>query len=394
MRDENENATDEGGPLDLLDPSPAPTALKTSRRSVLWGAAALGATTLAATASASPALAADPAAAADDATAGGGGGAAGSGRIDVHHHAIPPQARQWMVDHGLLPPAGGPPWANWTVDSSLAIMDELGIGAAVLSGPAPSEFLANLSPADLQQSTRIGNDALAQVIHDHPSRFGLFAAAPMGNVDVALGEIAYSLDTLHADGVSLNMHAAGQYLGDPMFEPILAELDRRHAVVFTHPYNLPGCGAAPVADFLVDYLADTTRAAVKMLLGGALDRYPNISFILPHGGGYFPLLAGRLQENAYLGAGVTQATAAQAIKRFWYDSAMPISPGATPSLLAAVGSDRLLLGTDFPASTADGARLNVHAIDADPALNANTRRQLNRDNARRLLPALAARMGG
>jgi predicted TIM-barrel fold metal-dependent hydrolase len=386
VRDEND--TDERGPLDLSDASPAPTSLTTSRRSVLRGAAALGATTLAAAATASPALAADPTGAVD-ATGGGG-----SGRIDVHHHAIPPEERQWMVDHGLLPPVGGPPWSIWSVDSALAIMDELGIAAAVLSGPAPSEFLANLSAADLQQGTRIGNDALAQVIHDHPSRFGLFASAPMGNVDVALGEIAYAYDTLHADGICLNMHAAGQYLGDPMFDPILTELNNRRAVVFTHPYNLPGCGAAPVADFLVDFLADTTRAAVKMVLNATLDRFPNIQFILPHGGGYFPLLAARLQEGVYLGAGVSQATATRAIRKLWYDSAMPISPGATPSLLAAVGSDRLLLGTDFPAATADGARLNVHAIDSDPALNSSTRRQLNRDNARRLLPALAARMGG
>jgi 6-methylsalicylate decarboxylase len=384
VRDENViEDSQPSAPLDI--PLPAPL----HRRSVLWGAAALGATTLAA---ATPSAAAPTPAAAPPPAPPARPGPPG-GRIDVHHHAIPPVARQWMVDHGLLPPVGGPPWANWTVDQSLAIMDETGVAAAVLSGPAPSEFQAALTQAQIAESTRIGNDALADVIRTYPARFGLFAAAPLSNVDVALAEIAYAYDTLHADGISLNMHASGHYLGDPAFDPVLAELDRRHAVVFTHPFNLPGCAGAPVADFLVDFLADTTRAAVKMLLAGTLDRFPNIQFILPHGGGYFPLMAARLQLGAYLGAGIGQATAAKAIRRMWYDSAMPISPGFTPSLLAAAGVEKLMFGSDFPASTADGARLNARAIDTDPALNPATRRLVNRENARRLLPALAQRMG-
>lgn len=396
MRDEN--ATDEGLPFDPLDSSPAP-----NRRSLLWGAAALGAATLApsvapsasptATASATPSAAA-PSPAAASAPPASTDTRIPDGRIDVHHHAIPAAAHQWMVDHGLLPPVGGPPWANWTPESSLQIMDETGVAASVLSGPAPSEFLTSLTPAQIQESTRIGNDALGQVINDHPTRFGFFAAAPVTNVDVALNEVAYALDTLHADGVVLSMHAGGQYLGDPVFDPLLAELNRRHAVAFTHPYNLPGCAGAPVADFLVDFLADTTRAAVKMLLAGVFDRFPNIQFILPHGGGLFPLLASRLQLGSYLGAGVSQAVATRAIRRCWYDSAAPISPGATPSLLATVGAEKLLFGSDFPASTADGARLNARAIDTDPALGPLVRRQINRENARRLLPALAQRIGG
>jgi predicted TIM-barrel fold metal-dependent hydrolase len=383
VRDENDTNGEQP-----FDPAPVPTP---HRRMVLWGAAAVGAATAAPTvaqaASPTPAAPAPAVPAAPDSLH-------GAGRIDVHHHAMTPAGRQWLVDHGLLPPVGGPPWATWSVDSSIQIMDATGVSAAVLSGPAPSEFLQNVSPADLATSTRIGNDALAEVVKDYPTRFGFFAAAPLVNVDVALSEISYALDTLHADGVSLNMHASGQYLGDPTFDPVLAELNRRGTVVFTHPYNLPGCGAAPVADFLVDFLADTTRAATKMLLAGTLDRYPNISFILPHGGGYFPLLASRLQLGSYLGAGVDAGTATKAIKKLWYDSALPISPGYTPSLLATAGVEKLLYGSDFPASTADGAKLNARALDADPALGPAGRRLVNRDNARRLLPALAQRMGG
>ncbi|WP_076813508.1 amidohydrolase family protein [Pseudofrankia asymbiotica] len=379
------NDAGDGQAPDDLDVSANP-----NRRTAVLGAAALGAAALTPTAfQVTSAAAADPPSA-DTASSGTFNSA---GRIDVHQHANPPASRQWLIDHGLLPPSGGPPWAQWDLASTLQIMDQTGVAAAVLSGPVPAEFLSGLTADLIREMTRIGNDGLAEVVRSQPKRFGFFAYLPLTQVDIALEAAAYALDTLKADGVSVNMHAAGLYLGDPSFDPVLAELNRRKAVVFTHPFNLAGCGGTPVAEFLVDFLADTTRAAVKMVLAGTLTRFPDIRWILPHGGGFFPYMAGRLQLGTYLGAGVDEATAVRALKRFYYDTAMPTSPHATPSLLAAAGADRILYGSDWPAATADGARLNARAIDTDPFLDAATRRRVNRENAQRLLPALARRMG-
>ncbi|WP_007517766.1 amidohydrolase family protein [Pseudofrankia saprophytica] len=366
---------------DHLVVSPRP-----NRRTAVLGAAALGAAALAPSAL-------QTASASASTTASSASGASNSaGRIDVHQHAMTPAGRQWLIDHGLLPPSGGPPWAQWDLDSTLQIMDETGIAAGVLSGPVPSEFLAGLTADQIREMTKVGNESLAEVVRGHPKRFGFFGFLPLNQVDVALEAAAYALDTLKADGVAVNLHSAGLYLGDPSFDPVLAELNRRKAVVFTHPFNLAGCGGAPVAEFLVDFLTDTTRAAVKMVLNGTLTRFPDLKLILPHGGGFFPYMAGRLQLGTYLGAGVDEATAVRSVKRFFYDTAMPTSPHATPSLLAGAGGDRILFGSDWPAATADGARLNARAVDTDPFLDQATRRRVNRENAQRLLPALARRM--
>jgi len=375
VRHPNED-TGEGQPPGKQDISAKP-----NRRTAVLGAAALGAAALTPTA-----LGATAASAA-------GPGPGPGGRIDVHQHATAPAGRQWLVDHGLLPPSGGPPWAQWDLPSTLGIMDETGISAAVLSGPVPAEFLVGLTPAQLRDMTKVGNESLADVVRSHPDRFGFFGYLPLTNVDIALEALAYALDTLKADGVAVNLHAAGLYLGDPSFDPVLAELNRRKAVLFTHPFNLAGCGGAPVAEFLVDFLTDTTRAAVKMVLAGTPTRFPDLKVILPHGGGFFPYMAGRLQLGTYLGAGVSESVAARSLRRFYYDTAMPVSPHATPSLLAGVGGERILFGSDWPAATADGARLNAHALDNDPFLDPATRRRINRDNALTLLPALAHRMG-
>ena len=321
-------------------------------------------------------------------------GPAVSGRVDVHQHAMTPAAREWLVGKGLLPPVGGPPWARWSLESTLDLMDSTGVDVGVMSGPTPAEFLVGMDSPTVAEITRLGNESMAEIVRDHPTRFGFFAFLPLSHVDVALAELEYSFDTLGADGVALTNQARDAYLGDPAFEPVFAELDRRGAVAFTHPFNLPGCSPALVATFLVDFLADTTRAAVNMVLTGTLERYPDVKVILPHGGGFFPYMASRLQLGAYLGAGVDLATASKSLERFYYDTAMPTSPHATPSLLAAVGADRILFGSDWPAATAEGAAYNARALDDDPALDPPTKQLVNRENALKLLPNVARRLGG
>lgn len=88
----------------------------------------------------------------------------------------------------------------------------------------------------------------------------------------------------------------GEYLGDAAHESLLAELNERSAVISTHPMEIP---SGPVMEglppFMCDFLLDTTRAAINLILHGTLDRYPNLSFILPHGGGFLPYMATRLE---------------------------------------------------------------------------------------------------
>jgi 6-methylsalicylate decarboxylase len=309
-------------------------------------------------------------------------------RIDTHHHATPPELQDWLVRQGILPPdqTHWPRWARWDVESTLAVMDANGIEAGVASTPAPFDIFAD--EAQAKAGARVCNEALAAVVREHPTRFGFFAYLPLPYVEASIDEAAYALDELKADGVLMMTHAGEHYLGDPVFDPVFDELNRRRAVVFTHPLGIPGGPAPGVEDYLADFLLDTTRAALRMIIADTLGRYPDVSVILSHGGGFLPYSAGRLDVDA----GVPPERVAAALRRFYYDTALPTSPYATPSLLAAASPERLLFGTDWNQNTEDGVARYVAALDEDRDLDQGTRRRIYRDNARRLLPDLAARL--
>ncbi len=318
-----------------------------------------------------------------------------AGRIDTHQHILTREMRDWAVAEGLLPPEGGPTWADWTLDGALGTMDANGIAAGVVSAPVPS--MAFHDPATAEEGVRVCNESMSELVAAHPTRFGFFANVATQHTDLALDQIAYALDDLGADGVILMTSADGRYLGDPAFDPLFAELNRRRAVVFTHPETPPegGSGLPGVPDFIADFMFDTTRMALNLIASGTLDRYPDVSIILSHAGGFLPYVLGRAESAARQGEGVgAPGAAAAAARRFYYDTAMPASPYAMPSLLVAADPSRILFGTDWPARPADEVGVITHDHDTDPALDRATRRAIDRTNALRLLPRLATRLAG
>ncbi|MFJ8213197.1 amidohydrolase family protein [Streptomyces sp. NPDC096033] len=149
------------------------------------------------------------------------------------------------------------------------------------------------------------------------------------------------------------------------------------------PASVPG-----LPNFLCDFLLDTTRAAANMIRTRTLDRFPNLSVILPHGGGFLPQIATRME--AFAGAfdpPVDPAAVRDHMHRFYYDTAGPLSPAGT--LLATVDPHRILFGSDWPACPAAVITdLALPALAADPAFTPELRRAVNRENALRLMPGL------
>ena len=319
-------------------------------------------------------------------------GRSAAGRIDTHHHAVPPAMRAWAVEHGLLPPRGGPRWGQWDLNKTLETMDANRIALGVASAPAPSEVFHDKSVA--AAGARVFNESLADLVRDRPTRFGFFAYLPLLHVDVALREAEYALDELGADGVLMMNTAGGRYLGDKVFDPLFEELNRRRAVIMTHPDALPE-DPEPipgVENYIADFMYDTTRCALSLIASGTLDRYPRISVILSHGGGFLPYIAARVERAGRRGEGPDPDAFRRALKRFYYDTAMPVSPYASPTLLGAVGAERVLYGTDWPQVEAHEVAHARRAFDRDPAISPSARAAIDRANALRLLPTVAARL--
>src|SRR4051812_8574972 len=153
-------------------------------------------------------------------------------RIDVHHHLIPPAYLQAIAARGMTEVAGAPLPA-WTPEKSIDLMDRFGIATAVTSIAAPGVSFGNCGEA--RDLARACNEFAAEMAARFPGRFGSFAVLPMPFTEDACREAAHALDVLHADGVGLLGSTEGRFLGDPQFDELMAELDRREAVVFVHP---------------------------------------------------------------------------------------------------------------------------------------------------------------
>lgn len=307
-----------------------------------------------------------------------------TGRIDIHHHALSADVIDLMRAHGLATPA-----LQWSLAATLDMMDANRIEAGVISNVIPCDVLGDAATA--HRLVRQVNEAAAEVVRTHPRRFGFFAVLPLPYVDQALAEAARALDELGADGVALLPHGGDHYLGNPLFDPLFEELNRRHAVALVHPMDLPQGCAADVPAVFADYLLDTTRAAINLITSGTLTRYPEVSIILSHAGGFLPYAASRIEIAAGAMAGVDQATVWDGIRRFYYDLALAV-PAALPSLLAAADPGRILFGTDWSGVPASVVERMTSAFDGAAALDEATRQAINRTNALGLLPALAGRL--
>ncbi|MFE2442477.1 amidohydrolase family protein [Streptomyces sp. NPDC059426] len=307
-------------------------------------------------------------------------------RIDVHQHIVPPIWAETLAAHGL--DSGG--WAipAWSPTDAIAMMDQQGIATGVLSVTSPGVHLG--SDAQARDLARAVNEYGAEVVRGHPGRFGHFASVPLPDVDAALAETAHALDTLGADGVVLMSNTHGKYLGDPDFEPLWAEIDRRGATVFVHPAQppmplLPGTPAP-----LADYVFDTTRTALNLVLNGVMSRYPNMRVILSHGGGFLPYAAYRF--SGLTSTVVDREREAEDIlrdlKRFYFDTALSASPSALPALLAFAEPGHVVYGSDWPFAPQDAGTYYNHYLETYPDYAPGQAEAIDRGNAEALFPHL------
>ena len=305
--------------------------------------------------------------------------------IDLHHHFAPPA---WVTDvrgKPLLQPAN----TRWTAEQSLEDMDRGGVAAAVVSITNPGLWFGDAAQA--RRLARACNEFGATLIRDHPSRFGLFAAMPLPDVDATLAEIAYAYDTLKADGVGLFTSYGGMWLGNPAFRPVMEELNRRRAIVAVHPTAADCCRnlsyAPNVGPGTIEYGTDTTRAIIGVTFNGDSARFPNIRFIWSHAGGSAPFLAGRIDGASANARDAMPNGFLAELRRFHYDVAGAANRGALASLREIVPPSQIVFGTDFPpgGSSASVARsLSELGLFSDDDL-----KQIGRENAVRLLPRFA-----
>jgi predicted TIM-barrel fold metal-dependent hydrolase len=302
-------------------------------------------------------------------------------RIDVHWHLSPPDYIAELVSKRM----GNAALQSWSPAKAIEDMDRGGVATSISSISPPGVSLGD--DAASRRIARLCNDYAARLASDHPGRFGIFVNVPMADNDSALREIEYGMDTLKADGVCLFTSYGDKWLGDPAFAPVYQELNRRKALVYTHPISANCCrNLVPgIGDGAIEWGTDTTRAIARMVFSGAAARYPDIRIIFSHAGGTMPFLVERfinMAKGPQLAAQFPQGFLGAASK-FYYDTAQTSNPSAMSALKKIIPVSQVVFGTDFPYRT---AAEHVKGLAECGVFNAQELRQIDRENALALLP--------
>src|ERR1700757_2594972 len=274
--------------------------------------------------------------------------------IDTHHHFYPPEYQKlWLdwEDARKLPHFPGQ--VAWSKEKAIEEMDKAGIRTAVLSIASTPGVWFDLGADKASQLARDCNDYAAQILRDHPGRFGLFATLSMLDIDKTMKEIEYAFDVLKADGVGLQTNYGDKWLGNAVYKPVFDELNRRKAVVYVHPLVASCCAALSVGvpPAVLEVPHDTTRTVTSLLVSGGFARWRDIKWLFSHAGGTIPMLAGRI--DAFNARRPNRAEFAPdgivaELRRLHYDTANAASALAIAALTALVPTSQITFGSDYP----------------------------------------------
>lgn len=274
--------------------------------------------------------------------------------IDTHAHVYPDHWLDLLEELGTDPATtriarglhAGDDQAD--IARRLAMMDAAGVRVQVLSATPQVPVLDDAG--DAARAARYINDAYAALVARHPDRFIAHATLPLPHVAESLAEIGRTFDDMGFRSAALNAFVgADGSLADPALEPIFAELDRRHAIVYLHPAGL-AAGAASIADHELTWVngapMEDAIATLQLLKADLPHRHPHIRFHVAHLGGDLPFLAQRLEDN-YDDWGSFARSPRESLRQMWFDAANFFTPSLRLAL-EVYGDDRVMMGSDFP----------------------------------------------
>ncbi|MFT4210934.1 MAG: amidohydrolase family protein [Microbacterium sp.] len=306
-------------------------------------------------------------------------------RIDVHAHHMSPDYLALLMElkafeevpvfrlmkHQTLRTDWSPEQDRRHKDFSVRLpdMDAAGVDMQIISAGGGQPYFT--TEAKAVRATQFLNDEYREILSQYPDRFSAFGSIPLPHADAAVSEIARCLDELGFAGIAVSCSAAGIPLDDERFAPVWAELDRRSAVLYVHPGaqidGIVGCGDYHLAP---DYVspAEIAVTASRLVVNGILDRYPNVQIILATLGGGLPFFGQRFdhglhQEHADLYEQLGGFT--PHLRRFHYDTSVLEEPYALRLAAERFGTDRLMLGSDFPRDRVTESVAVAYVAEAD-----------------------------
>lgn len=318
--------------------------------------------------------------------------------IDVHAHAVFAETMGAAGEYGpeLSAAADGSPWFRvgdyvlqgvkyrdspfMDVELRLHRMQQAGIDFQVLS-PNPLTYFHRIDQRQAIEFCRRHNDALAATVAQHRRHLGGLAALPMQNIPAAIAELGRAVGELGLLGgyIGANLPVS---LDSPELDAFYAKVVELDVPLFIHPSPPATEGLEPdprLARFdfeiMLGFAAQETMAAATLIIGGVLDRHPQLDVCLSHGGGAIAFMAGRLASAAgkrpWAPSFLRIEGAFEArLRRLWFDTHVH-DERSLKLLLEVVGGERLVYGSNFAGwDQISNCRQEALAIPADLAGNA------------------------
>ncbi|GLG00740.1 hypothetical protein Alches_07790 [Alicyclobacillus hesperidum subsp. aegles] len=287
---------------------------------------------------------------------------------DVHSHWIPQEVLDWLKTTSAIDAVWeqrvpdkepfltvGGKWsfelkrAFYDLDLYLADQSANGIEHTLVS-PVPQLFLYDVEPEVTKQLAAIYNEALACVVTSHRTHLSGLATLPLNDPDAACHELERAM-ARGLKGAIVGPGVGDIPLSDERFAELWSVADRLGAIVFLHPLlNTDKRIQRLMMPNLIGVPWETTISALDLILGGILDRYPNMRVLLAHGGGFLPYQLGRLNKGYEVWPQIKARLndePASYMRRFWYDSVL-WSAEALQLLCSVAGKERVLPGSDYP----------------------------------------------
>jgi aminocarboxymuconate-semialdehyde decarboxylase len=290
-------------------------------------------------------------------------------RIDVHNHFYPTRflkqlekdgatvgitvekdewGRQILVQYGNRLVTITPPMKN--INQRIEDMEQAGFDMQILTLSIPS---VDIFPVEIGETmARVVNDETAQICRDHPSHFMAFATLPFLDPDRTVKELERCIDELKFQGACIGSNINGMGLDNQLLYPFYERISDYDLPIHIHP-RAPA-DKETYKDYrlgpMIGFEMELCIAVVRLIMGGVMERFPDLKFIVSHLGGAIPYLAERIQKcyEAYPECrGNISGPAKDYLRRFYYDTVSFFEP-ALMCAYSFVGAERLVLGSDYP----------------------------------------------
>jgi len=284
--------------------------------------------------------------------------------IDFHVHALEPTVFQSSTNKtvftgfGANPVTEPRPGAKALIDrmfdakTIIEDMDVRGIDRSVVTS---STVLQGTSWAEAQLDLSLCqrcNDQAAAWVAAHPTRMVGSMVLPLQDVGLALQELRRAHEQLGLQVVNASSSYKGIYLGDARFDAFWDEVAGRGLTVWVHPEGVedPWFQSYGLWNSLGQSIEET-KCMASLIYSGVMARYDSLKVVMAHGGGYFPHYLGRIDRNAVNRPDTVKnldgKTPRDFLKSFYYDTCV-YDPRVLEALISLVGTERLVMGSDYP----------------------------------------------